>query len=240
MVVELAYSEHEISEEQRLSTDAGDIRQCLESGIIPAVYEKILPDVMIKEKKHDEAGSILSDSEVLRMSGEEMRKKAMRGYFIREVERNMVYCPGGFILREKSIKRNGNIRYCNNLACRKCKRRCTCSDFKEIDFGKDRTVSVSHRAGDGKHPRNNRNRIAVTGKVVRYRFHPDFNRLNERECLSEHPFGTIKRSLGATCFLLRGKAKVGAEMSLLCMSYNMRRAMNMMGTGELIRRLKTA
>ena len=50
-----------------------------------------------------------------------------------------------------------------------------------------------------------------------------------RKCLSEHPFGTLKRSLGQYYFLLKGFAKVTAEMALFCLSYNLRRAINMKG-----------
>ena len=41
---------------------------------------------------------------------EEMMARAKEGYFVRDPERNLVYCPNGEILRQKSIKKNGNIR----------------------------------------------------------------------------------------------------------------------------------
>ena len=44
-------------------------------------------------------------------SQEEMQEKAKTGYFVRDPERNLVYCPAGEILRQKCIKKNGNIRY---------------------------------------------------------------------------------------------------------------------------------
>ena len=56
-----------------------------------------------------------------KLTPEQMRAKALEGYFVRDAERNLVYCPQGEILRQKSIKRNGMIRYCNKLACKKCK-----------------------------------------------------------------------------------------------------------------------
>ena len=48
-------------------------------------------------------------------SPEEMQEKAKEGYFVRDPERNLVYCPAGEILRQKSIKKNGNIRYANKM-----------------------------------------------------------------------------------------------------------------------------
>lgn len=51
-------------------------------------------------------------------SPEEMLDKAKTEYFVRDPERNLVYCPAGEILRQKCIKKNGNIRYANKNACK--------------------------------------------------------------------------------------------------------------------------
>ena len=72
---------------------------------------------------------------------EEMMERAKEGYFVRDPERNLVYCPAGEILRQKCIKKNGNIRYANKNACKHCKNRNKCykgkGEWKEIDFTKD-------------------------------------------------------------------------------------------------------
>ena len=49
-----------------------------------------------------------------------MLDKAKTGYFVRDPERNLVYCPAGESLRQKCIKKNGNIRYANKNACKHC------------------------------------------------------------------------------------------------------------------------
>ena len=42
--------------------------------------------------------------------------------------------------------------------------------------------------------------------------------MSQRMCLSEHPFGTIKRAMGATStFWLKGLQKVTGEFALLCL-----------------------
>lgn len=74
---------------------------------------------------------------VKQMTLEQMIAKAHEGYFVRDAGRNLVICPQGETLRPKSLKRNGDIRYCNKLACRRCKSKCTTSKFKEADFSKD-------------------------------------------------------------------------------------------------------
>ena len=165
------------------------------------------------------------------------------------------------MLRQKSIKRNGMIRYCNKLACKHCKNRCTTADFKEVDFNKDKLIILARgykpQASDDsdderpKPPRQKR--ATVVKKVVKYVLHLDEKKMDQRKCLSEHPFGTLKRSLGQYYFfpfgtlkrslgqyyfLLKGFAKVTAEMALFCLSYNLRRAINMKGVPALVAALR--
>lgn len=59
-----------------------------------------------------------------------------------------------------------------------------------------------------------------------------------RQQISEHPFGTIKRSWGYTYTLLKGIKKVNGEMAIIFTVYNIRRAMSIIGVKELISRLK--
>ncbi|MGB8078708.1 MAG: transposase, partial [Gallionella sp.] len=50
----------------------------------------------------------------------------------------------------------------------------------------------------------------------------------------EHPFGTIKFWMGARHFLTRTLGRVGTEMSLHVLAYNMKRVMQIMGVKGLI------
>ena len=54
-----------------------------------------------------------------------------------------------------------------------------------------------------------------------------------RKELVEHPFGHIKRNLGAGHFLLRGIDGVKAEMSLLATCFNVRRMITLLGVAGL-------
>ena len=58
--------------------------------------------------------------------------------------------------------------------------------------------------------------------------------MNQRKCLSEHPFGTIKRTLNAYYFLMKSMVNVEAEMALSCISYNLRRAMNILSVNGMM------
>ena len=59
-----------------------------------------------------------------------------------------------------------------------------------------------------------------------------------RQMIVEHPFGTIKRSWGAYYLLTRRKVSVSAEMALSFLAYNLKRVMNILGTEEILRRLR--
>ncbi len=60
----------------------------------------------------------------------------------------------------------------------------------------------------------------------------------QRQQISEHPFGTVKRSWGYTYTLVKGLKKVNGEMAIIFTIYNLRRAMSILGVSELISRLK--
>ena len=62
----------------------------------------------------------------------------------------------------------------------------------------------------------------VTTQKVRFHFKLDEKKMNERKCLSEHPFGTVKRAVGMSYLLLKGKTKVIGETALMFLSYNLR------------------
>ena len=242
--VKFDYHEAEITDEQKSSTNPEDLKACLEAGVVPEAYKDILTDVEVTEEKSYVAD--IPDSAVLNMTGEEMRAKAAEGYFVRDAERNLVYCPQGHILRQKSVKNNGMIRYCNKLACKQCKNKCTTAKFKEADFNKDKLIILARGCkpqasddSDDDRPKPLRQKRTVeVRKVVKYVLHLDEKKMDQRKCLSEHPFGTLKRSLGQYYFLLKGFVKVTAEMALFCLSYNLRRAINMKGVPALMTALR--
>lgn len=66
--------------------------------------------------------------------------------------------------------------------------------------------------------------------------HPDSMRVRRRTV--EHPFGTLKLWMGATHFLTRTLARVRTEMSLHVLAYNLKRVMQILGIGEMLRVLR--
>jgi transposase len=69
----------------------------------------------------------------------------------------------------------------------------------------------------------------------RIKSHPEV--MGERKKVVEHTFGTLKRAFGAPYLLLRGLRKVSGEVGLLLFSYNLRRALNILGVEALIQAL---
>jgi len=224
--IEFEYAESAQAGNLAGNTDPESLRECLRAGVVPQIYGGVLSDPEIYEKRT----AAVSDGAVSCMTQEEMLELAREGNFVRDPERNLVYCPQGNILRQKSLKGNGDIRYCNKLACLRCKCKCTMAKFKEADFNKDTLVKpAKHSPGTTSKPREQK----VT-KMVRYTLKLDRNKMDNRKCLSEHPFGTVKRAITGHYLLLKGKAKASAEMALLFMAYNLRRAISMIGVKALV------
>jgi len=71
-------------------------------------------------------------------------------------------------------------------------------------------------------------------QIVRFFLKPSREKMAERMCLSEHPFGTIKRAMGFSYFLLKGMRKVAGEFALMCLGYNIKRARNLLGFDKMM------
>lgn len=65
--------------------------------------------------------------------------------------------------------------------------------------------------------------------------HPDIAR--KRKELAEHPFATIKHWMNHGSFLMRGKQKVAAEVSMSVLVYNIKRVLNIVGVPRLLAEL---
>lgn len=60
----------------------------------------------------------------------------------------------------------------------------------------------------------------------------------QRQMIVEHPFGTIKRALGYTYFLLRGHENVKCESCMYFFIYNFKRVINILGITPLLDAIK--
>lgn len=228
------------------SADTEDLKKALHAGVIPEAYEDVITDIEVKEvrRKVSDEAETKEPARSIYGTAEEMMERAKEGYFVMDPERNLVYCPNGEILRQKCIKKNGSIRYANKKACRHCPDRNKCykgrNEWKEIDFPKDCLekpcrdwLEAEGRNPDTEGVNKGKYHFEVK-KVVRFFLKPDRKKTAERMCLSEHPFGTIKRAMGFSYFLLRGLRKVTGEFALMCLGYNIKQAKNMLGFGKMM------
>lgn len=244
--LETNYEPAEIEDETRKSQKPEDIKKCLRAGVIPEMYEDILSGIEVIEKQVTEEPVEFPKSPYL--SVEDAKARAAEGYFVRDPEQNVVYCPGGATMRLKSIRKNGNLRFCNKSACGKCPHRGICftgkQSAKEVEFTKD-SLEIPNRVwlkAKGKTPESKprKPRKHKTVEKVKFTFSPDREKMKQRKCLSEHPFGTAKRSLNAECYLTRGKRMVRGETALTFLAYNIRRALNLLGFGELMKAMASS
>jgi transposase len=126
-------------------------------------------------------------------------------------------CPGGKALsKETQTLKHGVMTYiyANASACRQCplKDQCTTADYRRIDRWENEAV-VEEVA----------RRVAANPGIMR-----------QRSALVEHPFGTLKFWMNQGAFLTRGLERVRAEWRLSALAYNLKRAINIVGVGQLL------
>ena len=68
--------------------------------------------------------------------------------------------------------------------------------------------------------------------------HPE--KMCQRRETVEHPFGTIKYWMGYTHLQMKTLKRVGTEMALHVLAYNLKRVINIMGIGPLIAAMSAA
>jgi hypothetical protein len=137
-------------------------------------------------------------------------------------DRNIVLCPMGKVLYPgfyKKEKKQGVFH--NGAACKSCTCRCT----KE-KRGKRHEVPM--KEGDFS---ENYDDAKLYVKKIKIKADKEIN--SQRKSIVEHPFGTIKRGMDAAYCLTKGILKVTGEFSLTFLAYNIKRAVNILGSARL-------
>lgn len=226
-----------------------DLLDCLKAGIIPHVSlrdEKIkielislyndleiTPETKDSTKPQDikkclEAGILPTvyenrniDIEVI----EEIKQVKNQRCFILNESDNTVICPEGKILRKAAyFRKKAATRYVSRSACRKCKNKCTAAKFKQLDL-RDGQKKLCLKS------------IDKVEKKVKITLKPNKEKLKLRKCIVEHPYGTIKRWCDGSYVLMKGMVKASADLSLSFLTYNLKRAINILGFEKLIEAL---
>jgi len=138
-------------------------------------------------------------------------------------DRNIAICPMGKILYPASYKKEkGEVVFHNSKACKTCTCRCTKSKnafhyqfvMNENDFKKD----------------YNDERLLIKQVHIK----PKKEIYEQRKSLSEHPFGTVKRTMDGGYCLTKGTRKTTGEFALIFLAYNLKRVINILGIKKLM------
>lgn len=112
------------------------------------------------------------------------------------------------------------------------------SDKKWFDFYKSKackTCSLKHKCTTSKDGRRiarwiHQDILDKLDKNAEYKKHL----INKRKAIVEHPFGTLKRSMGYDYFLCKGLKNVKTEFSLTVLAYNIKRLLNIIDFRKLM------
>jgi transposase len=140
--------------------------------------------------------------------------------FVYEAEHDRYRCPAGGVLLFRSASEKKQARNYVGVNCADCALKSRCTKAKARWVTRHQYEEVLDRL------------------AARMTARPDI--MKRRGALAEHPFGIIKAMMGAPRFLCRGLKAVTAEMNLSVIAFNIKRAIAVLGAGELIRRLATA
>lgn len=123
--------------------------------------------------------------------------------FTYDEENDVIICPAYQELFPGKIDKAGFKEYKNGRACKSClmKNKCT--------RGKRRVI------------KRHVNKASAERNDTRY--NENINLYLTRQSLVEHPFGTVKRTMGIRQFLTRGLESVSAEIALIFTCYNLKR-----------------
>jgi len=140
--------------------------------------------------------------------------------FVYEPGQDRYRCPAGGIMRFHSASSKKQARNYVGVNCAGCvlKPRCTKAAARWV---------TRHQYEE-----------VLDRLAARMKARPDIMR--RRGALAEHPFGIIKGMMGTARFLCRGVKAVTAEMDLSVTAFNLKRAIAVLGAGELLRRLAAA
>lgn len=149
--------------------------------------------------------------------------------FIYNEQDDTYTCPQGNILRTKGAWHH-----------KQRTERSTGYRFKKYRTPDCKTCPVKHlctgKAKGGREIDRSEFAQAVEENAQRYRANKDLYR--KRQEMNEHIFGTIKRKWGYSYTDLNGLEKVNGEHSLICLVYNIKRSINILGMSELLKKLK--
>ncbi len=165
-------------------------------------------------EKIDQRGTkVIVPSQKQALHGKE--KEFSKSHFKYDKEKNCYVCPAGQILRYHRSAKNGKklvYQIKEGSICQEC-----------VHYG------ICTKAKKG------RQIIRLVNEEAKERFEQQYEQpesqviYKRRKACVEHPFGHIKRNLGMTNFLLRGRDGVQAEIGIAATCFNIVRMITLLG-----------
>ncbi len=169
----------------------------------------------------DEAGITVTLPKPL-TSGSKAKGRFAKQDFVYLAEDDVYRCPAGErLVYHTTNQENGlSLRRYWTTACQAC--------------------ALKHRCTTGKERRITRWEHEAVLEAVQQRVDAHPEKMRQRRETVEHPFGTIKAWMGSTHFQMKTLKRVGTEMALHVLAYNLKRVMNILGIGPLIAAMSAA
>jgi transposase len=155
-------------------------------------------------------------------SGSKAKGRFGKQDFVYLAEDDVYRCPAGerLVYHYTNVEKGRTLRRYWTNACPRCaiKDQCTTGKERRITRWEHEHVleAVERRLDE----------------------HPE--KMRERRQTAEHPFGTIKFWMGSTHFQMKTLKRVGTEMALHVLAYNLKRVMSILGIGPLIAAMSAA
>lgn len=143
--------------------------------------------------------------------------------YIYDKSKDVYICPMGYLLKKSTSRiQSGLLQYYYRSpgACSKCTNKNLCTKAKAC------RIITRTEASDIIDAM--KMRMAINHKLY-----------DKRKMIIEPVFGTVKQALGFKSYLMRGKEKVAGETALIFCAYNLRRAGNVLGVQEVVKRFQT-
>jgi transposase len=135
--------------------------------------------------------------------------------FTYDKEQDRHYCNEGkpLVYIGTKIRRNGKLaRAYRGTECYGCHTRSKCTDAEQRTFHRNENQEWLDSYHEKMHSAEGKKKLSI------------------RRSVAEHPFGTMKYSMGQIPLLLRGGAKVQTEMNLYAIGYNLKRYFSLKAT----------
>jgi transposase len=149
-------------------------------------------------------------------SGNKAKGQFDRRQFRYDADADEYECPAGerLIYRFSRVEAEKLMHRYWSSACPRCPMKPNCTTGKYRRVSRWENESVLERA--------------------EARLDAEPNAMRLRRATVEHPFGTLKAWMGLTHFSMKRLKHVNTEMSLHVLAYNMKRAINLLGTRQLM------